>query len=91
MLLLVLLCLTIGKTRSASKKGGPKVYRIWETLVKSPVSIGAQCRSGYGPPVDNAISLGQSICTGKLWQLLKMKIQEALIVARPSAIWREAL
>jgi hypothetical protein len=40
--------------------------------------------------VDDAISLGQSICTGKLWQLLKMKIPEALIVARPSAIWREA-
>ena len=48
------------------------------------------CRSGHGPPVDNAISLGQSICTGKLWQLLKMKIREALIVARRSAIWREA-
>jgi hypothetical protein len=40
--------------------------------------------------VDNAIALGQSSCTGELWQLLKMKIQEALIVARPSAIWREA-
>jgi hypothetical protein len=40
--------------------------------------------------VDDAISLGQSICTGKLWQVLKMKIQEALIEARPSAIWREA-
>jgi hypothetical protein len=40
--------------------------------------------------VDDAISLGQSICIGKLGQLLKTKIQEALIVARPSAIWREA-
>jgi hypothetical protein len=39
--LLVLLGLTIGKTRSASKKGLPKAYRIWKILINSPVSIGA--------------------------------------------------
>jgi hypothetical protein len=29
------------------------------------------CRSGHGPPVDDAISLGQSICIGKLWQFIE--------------------